>query len=366
MDLKSLAGAEMVGLRWQLRFDRPCRLESHYVKGLHAWFLHQVQAIDPDVSAWLHDGQGEKPFTISRLIGPTLWQEGHWHWQINKTYHWQLNLLSGALIEALQPWLARLPNKIVLARQTLWVEAVDCYLAPHNYQQLWPQGALPRRQEFTFTSPTSFRRQGNHYPLPEPRNVLQSYLRRWNDFSGLAFEPEPFLDYWVPQNVVIDRHWLESVKTTAGKQGSVVGFVGAVSLVLTPQARNDGDDYGRLFHALCRYGPYCGTGHKTTFGLGQTMAGWATPDLKTFACLQEDLQTQVLTQRIDQCASLLLAQRQRTGGQRAQEICHTLATIFVRREQGESLQEIALDLQLPYETARTYSKRAKRALANVQ
>ncbi|MGB3516133.1 MAG: hypothetical protein WBA43_06745, partial [Elainellaceae cyanobacterium] len=55
---------------------------------------------------------------------------------------------------------------------------------------------------------------------------------------------------------------------------------------------------------------------------------------------------------------VFLAQRKRTGGQRAMAIAQTQATILARREMGESLKAIAADLDLNYETARTYSKLA--------
>ncbi|MFH7028130.1 MAG: hypothetical protein ACHBN1_22685 [Heteroscytonema crispum UTEX LB 1556] len=40
-----------------------------YTIGLHAWFLDQVRSSDPELSAYLHDGESEKPFTISALNG---------------------------------------------------------------------------------------------------------------------------------------------------------------------------------------------------------------------------------------------------------------------------------------------------------
>jgi CRISPR-associated endoribonuclease Cas6 len=36
--------------------------------------------------------------------------------------------------------------------------------------------------------------------------------------------------------------------------------------------------------------------------------------------------------------------------------------LLARREKGESLQAIALDLELPYETAKSYLKLARKAL----
>ncbi len=103
--------------------------------------------------------------------------------------------------------------------------------------------------------------------------------------------------------------------------------------------------------------PYCGTGHKTTFGLGQTRLGWSTEREQDVPSVET-----VLTQRIEELAEIFKAQRKRTGGTRAREIASKWATILARREMGESVQEIADDLQMPYETVKTYVKLARRAL----
>jgi CRISPR-associated endoribonuclease Cas6 len=71
---------------------------------------------------------------------------------------------------------------------------------------------------------------------------------------------------------------------------------------------------------------------------------------------------QVLAERIAELSTLFVAQRKRQGGDRARETAETWATILARREQGDSLQEIAQEMELPYETAKTYSKLAKRAV----
>ena len=49
-------------------------------------------------------------------------------------------------------------------------------------------------------------------------------------------------------------------------------------------------------------------------------------------------------------------------GDRARKTAETWATILARRERGESLQDIAIDLEMPYETVKTYTKLARRAL----
>jgi CRISPR-associated endoribonuclease Cas6 len=151
--------------------------------------------------------------------------------------------------------------------------------------------------------------------------------------------------------VVVVQAQLDTAKVSAGKRGMVTGFTGAVRFGLTKNGRSH-PDYAPLFYALCAFAPYCGTGHKTTFGLGQTVAGWM-PEPRSPQLLQDRL-----AERIGELTEVFLAQRKRTGGQRAMAIAQTQATIMARREMGESLKAIAADLDLKYETARTYSKLA--------
>jgi CRISPR-associated endoribonuclease Cas6 len=70
----------------------------------------------------------------------------------------------------------------------------------------------------------------------------------------------------------------------------------------------------------------------------------------------------VLAERIDELTATFVAMKKRTGGNRAQKSAETWATILARRELGDSLRDIAQDLELPYETAKTYSKLARRSL----
>jgi CRISPR-associated endoribonuclease Cas6 len=54
--------------------------------------------------------------------------------------------------------------------------------------------------------------------------------------------------------------------------------------------------FEQLFTTLGQFAPYCGTGHKTTFGLGQTRLGWSTSPNSIATLLEQTL----LAQRIEQ------------------------------------------------------------------
>ncbi|MBD2203825.1 CRISPR-associated endoribonuclease Cas6 [Calothrix sp. FACHB-1219] len=348
---------ELVGLVFDLEATSSTSLYSQYTIGLHAWFLDQVRQFNPELSAYLHDGESEKPFNISALEGQLLPSGRQLHLEAKQVYHWHVNALSPRVAQFLVQWLTQLPQTLALRDAPLQIKQVSLAHSPTTYAQLL-DSALEKQTNVTlsFVSPTSFRRKGHHFPLPVPVNLFHSYLRRWNDFSGMAVETEAFLD-WIDESVIIHQHRIESVKVAAGKRGSVTGFVGAISCGLSKTALAN-TEFTKLFYALVKLAPYCGTGHKTTFGLGQTRLEWVEPEVNT----STQVLTNLLGERIAELTAIFTAQRKRTGGDRADKIAATWATILARREMGESLQAIAQDLEMPYTTVKTYVKLARRAL----
>lgn len=349
---------QVLALTFNLSSPTDATLFPQYAIGLHAWFLDQVRQIDPKLSEYLHDEQSEKPFTLSGLngqigtVGKQLQIEG------GKPYHWTLTLLSKTVVEGLADWLKNPPTEIKLRQVTFNIQSINFAAPPKTYQQLF-ESYLTKTLTLSFLSPTSFRRRSYHFPLPVPFNVFHSYLRRWNNFSGYKFEQDAFLN-WVDENVIIIRHQLESVKVVAGKKGSVTGFTGAIEYGLTANAYSQ-PEFVQLFFTLGEFAPYCGTGHKTTFGLGQTQKGWHQGEGLVISTTVELL----LAQRIEQITEKLMQGQKRTGGTRAIDICETRATILARYEFGESLKDIAEDLEMSYETVKTYAKLARQKIKSL-
>ncbi|MBE9200792.1 MULTISPECIES: CRISPR-associated endoribonuclease Cas6 [unclassified Nodularia (in: cyanobacteria)] len=347
---------ELVGLEFDLEALTTSSLYSQYTIALHAWFLDQVRQLDPDLSAYLHDGESEKPFNISALESQLFPTGKQLQLEANQILHWQVNALSAKVAEFLQLWLTQLPETLKLRDATLQIKQVRIAHPPTTYAQLLQPPAKYSQVNLSFISPTSFRRKGHHFPLPVPVNLFHSYLRRWNDFSQIPISQADFLD-WIDESVIIHQHRLESVKVAAGKRGSVTGFTGAISCGLSKAALAN-TEFTQLFYALVKLAPYCGTGHKTTFGLGQTSLSWVEPEAST----PTQLLTNLLGERIEELTAIFTAQRKRSGGDRTDKIAATWATILARREMGESLRLIAEDLEMPVATVKTYTKLARRSL----
>ena len=213
-------------------------------------------------------------------------------------------------------------------------------------------------------------------PLPIPENVFQSYLRRWNHFATRQFNQDEFLD-WVNNNVVILRHEIRSSKVQAGKSGSVTGFIGRVQFGLTAAAQHN-PEFQQLATALINSAPYFNTGHKVTFGLGQTQLGWldlaqsaidlAPPQPVTVAIELPQQLTQLQSQsnsaREQELETLFLSQKKRQGGERANKTAKLWAQIIARLETNQSLKSISIELQLPYDTVKKYAQLGKKQLEN--
>ncbi|MEM1255928.1 MAG: CRISPR-associated endoribonuclease Cas6 [Cyanobacteria bacterium P01_H01_bin.21] len=348
---------ELVSLEFILKPTSNTDLYAQYTIGLHAWLLHQIRDIDPDLSAYMHDGESEKSFSMTGLDGQFIPQSQSLQLQRNKHYRWRVKALNKRVVQGFATWLRNLPKEIVLKDSPLTIESVSFAHPPTTYAKLLEQGQAGEGSiNLSFHSPTSFRRKGHHLPLPWPANVFHSYLRRWNHFSNKPVNQEDFLD-WVDTYVIINQHHMSTAKVAAGKQGSVIGFTGAVTYAIDRRGITE-KSFVDMFYTLTQLAPYCGTGHKTTFGLGETQLGWHTSQ----AAPQVPTQQRLLAERMDELTEIFLSTKKRQGGRRAIDTAETWATILARREMGDSLQEIADDMELAYETAKTYSKLARRTM----
>jgi CRISPR-associated endoribonuclease Cas6 len=349
---------ELVGLEFELVPQGDASIYPQYIIGLHAWFLDQVRSFDPELSAYLHDGESEKPFTVSALDGEIVSSGKNILLTGGQVYRWYVTALSNKVAKWMAKWVNKLPEELYLRDICLKIRGCNIIHPPTTYKKLLSPQEL-RNINLTFISPTSFRRKGHHLPLPIPVNLFHSYLRRWNDFSDITIDQNAFLD-WVDNFVFLSRLDISSVKVLAAKKGAVTGFTGAIELGVSQQGDKN-PEFHQLFYALLKLAPYCATGHKTTFGLGQTRLGWSSK----VAADVPDVES-VLAKRIEDLTAIFKAQRKRTGGDRAVEIASKWATILARREMGESLQVIADDMEIPYETVKTYVKLSRRSLKNQQ
>ena len=243
----------------------PARPAPHpYGRALHGIFYTWLRRGDPAGAAAVHDQDGPRPFTVSPLWQPTGEPE---------RFVFRLTLLDDTLLAPLAAGLAW--SREVLVEQhpcvVVLVDGQPYRVDPQtrSYEDLLRAARPEPTVGLRFTSPTTFRSRDMHYPLPDPVLVFTSYLTRWNVFAPPAAQVNVSLLDAVTCHVALSRYQLRTAAADFGRYQQI-GFVGeAYYRVLRPH------DLGamvlRQWNALADYAAFCGTGHHTAQGLGQTM-----------------------------------------------------------------------------------------------
>jgi len=261
----------------QLGVPKPLELPAVQGRAIHAWFLERVAQVAPALAERLHEGSALRPFTLSDLWAPSPPRVGYFSLAPGQNCQLRLTTLTEELTEA---WLRALPQEgehIPLAGGELVVQRVWQRAEEHpwagqvSYPELLQRQVLrgkrlPRQLVLSFVSPTLFHSQGQDLPLPLPELVFGGYLSKWNRFAPIQLPEE--LRQVVREQVSLGRFHLQSrlVSFEAGQKGSHVGYVGEVTFRL----RTEEPYWLLLLHLLGTYSFWCGTGRRTSMGLGQT------------------------------------------------------------------------------------------------
>lgn len=250
-------------------------------RALHAWLLARIGAHDAALAQRLHDEAGPRPFTVSDLWGAGAPRDGRVRLDPARPLTCRFTALSAETVHALQRALPAVGERLTLAEEAPFaVQAVAGEAAAHawagraTYVDLLQQHTLrsappPRSVTLRFASPTLFRQEGRDLPLPLPALVFGSYLARWNAFAPQALPAE--VKRYADECIALGRYALRSqlVSFEQGDKGAHVGFTGLVRFRFLV-----GDPFWmRLMALLAAYAFWCGTGYRTTAGLGQTRLG---------------------------------------------------------------------------------------------
>ena len=247
-------------------------------RAVHAWLLKRVAGVDAALAQGLHERDEVRPFTCSDLVGGGRAQDGLVTLTPERGAWLRVTALSADMAQAVEVALPRPGEPLgLLEGVPLQVQAVYTDGEAHpwagrsSYAELLQghtltPGPRPWGATLEFASATLFRSEGQDVPLPVPSRVFGSYLARWNTFSPVTL-PEEARRY-AEECVTLGRYRLRSrlVSFERGAKGAHVGFVGRVGFRFRV-----GDPYWtRILSLLAAYSFWCGTGYRTTAGLGQT------------------------------------------------------------------------------------------------
>lgn len=265
---------------------------------LQGMFLHLLESVDPDVMQRLHADNRYRPYTLSPLgiegqPTPDPSREGKFN---RKGKFFEGFRLPGRqmigtgdscsvritlLEDDLFPTFSR--YFLTQAEPTFRLGSVEFQVTNVlvtgddgnpwsryiSYPELISRAVRQQRQRrigLRFLSPTNFRNGDVDLPLPWPRLVFQGYLKRFCEFYPVDFLPD-FAELVECYTGIGRLDWIrtETIKT---KNVVLAGFTGEVYFHIDPKAP---PDLVWQMNLLADFAFFCGTGRKTTIGLGQTM-----------------------------------------------------------------------------------------------
>lgn len=272
-------------------------------RAAQAWFLEQVSRWAPDLAAQMHAEPGLRPYTLSALMDANwqmIWERSEV--PASQPVFLRLTSLSAPLSELLQEkLLPNLPGQVRLNETVFKILGWSASPDEHPWAGQHAYGDLVRitqdlgfnKLQYCFNSPTAFRSEGSDIPLPVPGSILRSWWHKWNAFAPDAMKIDPSWPLFADACVLVSRFERLSTRRwefADGSRGGATGFVGDVELALLPRSRArewqavwPGSRH--VLHTLSQFALYCGTGHHTTIGMGQTRLIPRNQDEPVFASI---------------------------------------------------------------------------------
>ncbi len=274
----NVAAPDLLSLVLHLRPENPAPerpLPRWWGRAAHALLLRVVAQADPALAARMHAEADPpwRPFTVSNLLGA--FPGGQFHPE--KPYRLRITSLhaglTALLLEAAAPGGALAPDAVVELdfcrfRIVPPPPEADHWQAQTTFADLgrpWLTARCepPRRFTFHFASPTAFKSQGRHMPVPLPGWVFGSLWQRWNAFAPLALPEE--ISRFANEVMGISRYRLQSAVVPLKNGGRRIGAVGEATFI--------GLHYDRYWLSaiatLARFALFAGAGVSTAMGMGQ-------------------------------------------------------------------------------------------------
>ena len=254
---------------------QPATLPVDQGRAVHGLFFEWLREADANLAQQIHDVDGPKPFTVSSLRGARVQRDQitlrpeQSCWLRITTFSPEL---SATLAEQVLP---NLPPQVTLSNVPFRLLGATTDGAEHpwagqtDHTSLAQQIMLAAQEpspwlNLRFASPTAFHSKKRHLPLPLPRLAVEGWLKKWNAFAPLRLHEEA--NRFAEECLAISRYRLETQAVRFGP-ATIVGFVGRCTYRFLNRDRY----WMRVIHLLAAFSFYCGTGHKTTMGMGQTM-----------------------------------------------------------------------------------------------
>ena len=243
-------------------------------RSIHGFWYKQWEEADAATADALHDETRVPPFSLSPLMQLPRPQKAITRVTSGISAWFRVATLNKQLSERLSAyWLPNLPSEIELAGIKWAITGIADAPEKHpwakqiSYQDLSAKHLFnnrpPSRWKLSFETPVTFNSGLGHLPFPLPNNLIGSWMRRWQTFAPLALPEE--LTQSVRERLMV-KHF--NIKTMPMRQGKrvLIGGQGSYALhaIKMPASERAQVDL------LASYAFFCGSGYKTTQGMGMT------------------------------------------------------------------------------------------------
>ncbi|MCG9128637.1 CRISPR-associated endoribonuclease Cas6 [Candidatus Poribacteria bacterium] len=247
----------------------------------HAAFLSIMRETNPKVAKELHASSAQKPFTVSPLIAEGKRRGDFLYIRAGTDCKLRFTFLDDTLFTFFgQSFLTqtfptiRLGDAIFSVKQLVSHTSEDQnWSGSATYPDLIQTAKTDYKMSFRFYSPTAFRRltargeKTRDDASIDMERCYQSWVNKWNAFAPINLDKNEILSF-VREYGQVTRVDTRSKRLNYGKH-TVPGWVGSCSWVFYPDKSID-ENLLRIVNCLANFAFYCGTGYKTTMGMGQT------------------------------------------------------------------------------------------------
>lgn len=251
--------------------------------GHHAYaaFLAIIQENDPNLSEKLHAQSAQKPFTVSPLIAKGKQRDNRLQIRSGTDCKLRFTFLDDELFTHFgKSFLTQVLPTIRLGDAIFQVRQLVSHATENQnwsgnttYANLAQSVKAETEIRLKFHSPTAFRtltprgqKSYNHTQV-DPVRCYQSWINKWNTFAPLKFDKEDLLAF-IAEHARVSRTETRTQALNFGKH-TEIGWVGTCTFRFNRESLIH-ENLLRTANCLADFAFYCGTGYKTTMGMGQT------------------------------------------------------------------------------------------------
>ncbi len=247
----------------------------------HAAFLAILRESHPELAEKLHAQSTQKPFTVSPLVAKAKQRAKQLHIRAGTDCRLRYTFLDDALFAAFghafltfRLPMIRLGDATFQVKQwTSHATETQRWSGNTTYEDIAQSTEADTEIHLQFYSPTAFRaltprgqRSYNHTQV-DPVRCYQSWINKWNAFAPMKFDKTELLTF-VAAHTQVSRSETRTQALNFGKH-TEIGWVGTCSFRFETENGID-ENLLRTANCLANFAFYCGTGYKTTMGMGQT------------------------------------------------------------------------------------------------